>query len=102
MLHIRKNLEIMSEVNVKVKMTQNGMHHSTIPRGIHTPERALLRPHGHTLIILRKGLLDDAKYQISRLWSLRFQTRRFFKFHLKSIFSLCDIDMQQNGTIIRE
>ena len=25
------------EVKVKIKVTQNGMHHSTIPRGIHTP-----------------------------------------------------------------
>ena len=33
----RKNLEMRPEVNVKVKVTQNGMHHSAIPRGINTP-----------------------------------------------------------------
>ena len=31
-----KNLEMKSEVNVKVKVTQNCMHHSAITRGIHT------------------------------------------------------------------
>ena len=29
-----KNLEMRPEVNVKVKVTQNGMHHSAIPRGM--------------------------------------------------------------------
>ena len=33
-----KNLEMRPEVNVKVKVTQNGMHHSAIPRGITTPK----------------------------------------------------------------
>ena len=28
-----KNLDMRPEVNVKVKVTQNGMHHSAIPRG---------------------------------------------------------------------
>ena len=37
-----KNLEMMSEVNVKFKVTQNGMHHSAIPRGIHTPNLGFL------------------------------------------------------------
>ena len=32
-----KNLEMRSEVNVRLKVTLNGMHHSAIPRGIHTP-----------------------------------------------------------------
>ena len=27
-----KNLEMRSEVNVKVKVTQDGIHHSAIPR----------------------------------------------------------------------
>ena len=27
-----------SECNVKVKVTQNGMHQSPLPRGIHTPK----------------------------------------------------------------
>ena len=27
---------------VKVKVTQNGMHHSAIPRGIHTPNLGFL------------------------------------------------------------
>ena len=31
-----KNLEMRPEVNVKVKVTQNGMHHSAIQRGITT------------------------------------------------------------------
>ena len=29
-------------VNVKVKVTQNGMHYSVIPRGIHTPNLGFL------------------------------------------------------------
>ena len=32
-----KILEMRSEVNDRVKVTKNGMHHSTIPGGIHTP-----------------------------------------------------------------
>ena len=30
------------EVNVKVKVTQNGMHHFAIPRGINTPNFGFL------------------------------------------------------------
>ena len=37
-----KNLEMRSEVNVKVKVTQNGMHNSAIPREIHTPNLGFL------------------------------------------------------------
>ena len=31
------NLEMRPEVNVKVKVTKNGTHHSAIPREINTP-----------------------------------------------------------------
>ena len=31
------NLEMRPEINVKVRVTQNGMHNSAIPKGIHTP-----------------------------------------------------------------
>ena len=37
-----KNLEMRPEVNVKVKVTQNGLHHSAIPRGIKTPNLGFL------------------------------------------------------------
>ena len=37
-----KNLEMRSEVNAMVKVTQNGMHHSARPRGIHTQTLGLL------------------------------------------------------------
>ena len=36
------NLEMRPEVNVKVKVTQNGTHHFTIPRGINTPNLGFL------------------------------------------------------------
>ena len=46
------------------------------------------------------GPLDDATYKISRLGALRFQTRIFLKFSSrKSIFSLCDLDMQRTRII---
>ena len=49
---------------------------------------------GHNLNKLGRCLLGDATYQISRLYVLCFQRRRFFKISSwKSIFSLCDIDM---------
>ena len=37
-----KNLEMRLEVNVKVKVTHNGMHHSAIPREINTPNLEFL------------------------------------------------------------
>ena len=49
---------------------------------------------------LGRGPLGDAKYQISRLCAFWIQTRRFLKFSSqKSIFSLCDLDMQRTRTI---
>ena len=42
MLQTQKNLEMGPEVNVKVKVTQNGMKLSTIPRGINTPNLGFL------------------------------------------------------------
>ena len=35
MPQIRKNLEMRSKVNVKIKVTQNSLHHFAILRGIH-------------------------------------------------------------------
>ena len=68
------------------------------PRG-----RPIFGPSAIILINLVEVPLDDAimSYQISRLWALGFQTRRFFlKFSSqKSIFSLCDLNMQQTRTI---
>ena len=50
---------------------------------------------------LGRGPLDDATYQIPRLYALWFQTRRIKKFSSrKSNFSLCYLDMQQTGTIL--
>ena len=57
-------------------------------------------PKGHNLNKLGRGPLDGATYQISRLYALWFQTRRFLKFSSwKSIFSLCDLDMKRTITI---
>ena len=68
------------------------------PRG-----RPIFGPSAIILINLVEVPLDDAimSYQISRLWALWFQTRRFFfNFsYQKSIFSLCDLNMQQTRTI---
>ena len=36
MLQIQ-NMEMRSEVNFNIEVNQNGMQHSTIPSGIHTP-----------------------------------------------------------------
>ena len=43
-----------------------------------TPGRAHFWPQGYNLKTLGRGPLDDATYQISRLYALWFQTRRFF------------------------
>ena len=43
-----------------------------------TPGQGHILPQGHNLIKLGRGLLGDATYQISRLYALWFQTRRFF------------------------
>ena len=57
----------------------------------------ILGPRG--LNKLGRGLLDEATYQISSLEALWFLTRRFLKIlSQKSIFSLCDMDMQQTRT----
>ena len=55
-------------------------------------------PQGYYLNNIGRGPLGDATYQISQLYALWFQ-RRFLKFSSwKSIFSLCDLDMQWTGT----
>ena len=42
-----------------------------------------------------RGLLDEATYQISKIWAFQFQIRIFFKFSVKTcIFSSCDLDVQ--------
>ena len=47
-----------------------------------------------------RGSLDNATCQMSRLFALWFETRRFLKFSSqKSIFTPCDLDMQRTGTI---
>ena len=62
--------------------------------------RAIFQPQGYNLNKLDRGALGDAAYQISRLQAFWFQTRRFLKFSSqKSIFSLCDLDMQQTRII---
>ena len=54
---------------------------------------------GVNLNKLGRGPLADATYQISRLQAFWFETR-FFKFSSrKSIFSLCDLDMEGTRTI---
>ena len=44
-------------------------------------------PKGHNLNKLGRGSLGDATYQITRLYALWFQTRRFF--HVFPYISLC-------------
>ena len=43
-----------------------------------TPRRGHFWPQGHNLNKLGRGLLVDATYQISSLYAVLFQTRRFF------------------------
>ena len=47
---------------------------------IDPPELGHFWPQGYILNKLDRGLLGDAKYQISRVWAFWFQTRRFLKF----------------------
>ena len=48
-------------------------------------------PPGYNLNKLGRGLLGDATYQISRLYALWFQTRRFFQyFPYISLCKQCD------------
>ena len=57
-------------------------------------------PQGHNLNKFGWGPLGDATYQISKLYALWFQRRRFLKFSSwKSIFSLCDLVMLWTRTI---
>ena len=61
------------------------------------PGRGHFLPQGYNLNKLGIGPLGDATYQISKLLALRFQRIRFLKFSSwKSIFSLCDLDMQMD------
>ena len=46
-------------------------------KNMQSPGQAHFWPKGHNLIMLGRGLLDNATYQISRLLNLWFQTRRF-------------------------
>ena len=64
------------------------------------PGRGHFWPQGYYLNKLGRGSPGDATYQISKPYALWFQSRRFLKFSSwKSIFSLCDLDMQWTGTI---
>ena len=64
------------------------------------PGRGHFWSQGYNLNKLGRGPLSDATYQILRLQAFWFQTSRFLKFsYWKSIFSLCDLDMQQTRTI---
>ena len=47
-------------------------------------------PQGHDLNKLGRGPPGDAKYQISRLYAIWFQTRRFFMFYYISLRKTCD------------
>ena len=56
-------------------------------------------PQGHNLNKLGRGPLDDATYPRP----CDFRQEDFQSFHLENlIFSLCDLDMQWNGTINKE
>ena len=60
------------------------------------PGRAHFWSQGHDFNKLGRGPLDDTKY----LWTLGFvvSVKKIFKVLCrKSIFSLCDLDMQQTG-----
>ena len=51
-----------------------------------TPEQSHFWLQGYNLNKLGRGLLYDARYQIARLWTFLFQTRRVLKFHLETLF----------------
>ena len=64
------------------------------------PGRGQFWPQGHNLNNFGRGHLDDAIYQIWKLWSLQFQTRRFLKIAFwKPIFWPRDLLMQPTGTV---
>ena len=56
------------------------------------PAANLFWPQGYNLNKLGRGPLGDATYQISRLWALWFQRRRFFfnVFPYISLWKQCD------------
>ena len=55
---------------------------------------------GSNLIKIGRAPLGDATYQITRLSSFWFQIRRFLKLaSRKSVFSLCDLDMQRTSMV---
>ena len=56
-------------------------------------------PQGHNLNNLSRGPLDDAIYQIWKLWALLFQTRRLFNVSLKPIYWPRDLLMKPTGTV---
>ena len=65
-----------------------------------TAGQAHFWPKGHNLNTFGRGPLDDATYQISRLLPLLFLARIFLKLSFrKSIFSLCNQDMQRTRII---
>ena len=71
------------EVNVKVKVTQNGMHHSTIPRVITTPNLGFL----HQIIkeICSGQYRSEVKVTVTKKW---FETLRHPKMHLHTTFGI--------------
>ena len=80
-----KNLEMRPEVNVKV--TQNGMHHSAIPRGITTQNLGFLhhiyRRYALVTIILKTR--SEVKVTVTQKW---FMTLRYPKMHLHTKFGI--------------
>jgi len=65
-----------------------------------TPRRGQFWPQGHNLNNFVRGPLDDAIYQIWKLWALYFQTWRFLKIAFwKPIWWPRDLHMQPIRTI---
>ena len=63
-------------------------------------KRAHILTQRYSMNKLGRGPQDKATFQISRLYPLWFLTRRFLMFSSqKSIFSLCDLDMQWTRTV---
>ena len=61
--------------------------------------KPIFGPQGYNLNKFGRGPLDEATYQISKMWAFWFQTKRFFNFSVKkSIFSFCDLDVQWTRT----
>ena len=64
------------------------------------PGRGQFWPQGHNLNNFGRGPLDDAIYQIWKLWAIMFQKRRFLKIaFLKPMFLPRDLLIQPTGTV---